>query len=108
MKSPALPIKYISFKGKKGVETKGIKTSMDVLNEEDKIEICKLSAAFKTQNEIVTYLENERGKHVSQQSISLLINSPKWSPVIDRMQIQYSQGIMKVPIAHKRNRLERL
>ena len=84
------------------------KKRLPVLTEEDKIEVCKLAASYKSTYEIRDILETERGKSVSQPNIHHIIHTLKWKPVIERMRLQYTQGIMEVPISNKRKRMERL
>ena len=55
MKSQAHPIKQSAFKGSKGKGITG--TEIAVLDDEDKLYMCKLAASFKESLEIRNLLE---------------------------------------------------
>jgi len=78
-----------------------------VLNREQQLSICKKLAEWHTPLSIQKDLEAQ-GIKFAVTTIYHYQRNPKWVPVIDRFRTQYVAGVMQVPIANKRIRLEKL
>lgn len=79
-----------------------------VLDDEDKIEICRLAACYEPATQIVEWLKQERSKSVTSSSIYSILKSAKWKPLTEKFRTQFIQGIMEEPLSNKRKRLRYL
>lgn len=78
------------------------------LTSDEKLEMCRMIAAFVRPVEIVEHFRTVIGKEISAPSVNNYKNSDKWKPLIDKYRDEYTKGVMDVPISHKRKRLEEL
>ena len=85
----------------------GVKTEA-VLTDEERLKVCEWIARFHTIHSIQQRILSEFGKSITYHAIEKYRYSPKWYPMIARLREQWSVNVMEVPIAHKRQRAERL
>jgi hypothetical protein len=78
------------------------------LSEDHKREVCDLLAQFKEPTEIAKILKDLYGVEVSPKAIYYYKSDLKWQPLIQKYREQYSLELNKVPLYHKRVRLEKL
>ena len=78
------------------------------LTEQEKVRVSEWFAEFKTPTQIRQLIKEQFGKDLTVQSIRGYVLSEKWQPRIQRLRQEYAAGVMEVPIAHKRRRLEML
>jgi hypothetical protein len=77
------------------------------LTTEQQLKVCEMLAHFKTQSEVRKEIKR-LGVDINEAAVNYYRHSKKWSALISRFRDDYLSGIMEVPIAHKRIRLERL
>ena len=75
-----------------------------VLTDEERIEACKMYASFSTFSDIRDYFK-EKGKKIHLNSIAEMTTTKRWSPLIQQLRAQFTQGIMEEPLYNKRVRL---
>ncbi len=78
------------------------------LTEEEKMQLCKLVAEFKRPFEVQKFAREAWGKNMNHQSITYYFKADRWQPIIQRFREVYLSGVMDIPIANKKVRLERL
>ncbi len=78
-----------------------------VLEEAERRQICQWYAEFRTPTEIHGLVKKEFNKTVSVKTIWEYANHPKWKPYIERLRQEWALGVMDLPLAHKRGRLEK-
>mgnify|MGYP001607190909 FL=1 len=78
------------------------------LTEDEQQQVCRWFAEFKTATQARTLLRQQCGKDVSLKNVWAYTESKKWRPMIERLRQQWVLGVMDVPLAHKRTRLEKL
>lgn len=88
---------------------RGMKFSeFTVLEESDRLEVCRRWASFESARAIVKWLKEEKDKEISEQSIHSMLRSEKWKTVIQTMREQFTQALIEEPASNKRIRLRRL
>lgn len=78
------------------------------LTDEEQWQLCHWVGQFRTPKEIAALVKERFGKELTRGSVHQYINGKRWQPLIDRCRQEWATGIMQVPIAHKRTRLEYL
>ena len=78
------------------------------LTEEEKHLAIQWHAAFMPQAEIVRRIRTQFGKSITSSTLSLMMQAPKWRPMIDRLRQEWAAGVMDLPAAHKRTRMAQL
>lgn len=78
------------------------------LTEEQRTQVCHWIAQFQKPLQITQRIKDEFGISVSRLLVYKYQRSPKWKPLIERLRQQWAQDVMAIPIAHKKDRLERL
>lgn len=91
-----------------GCEKGMTRDKIAVLTDEDRIELCKMAAEYKSYNEMLEYLRNEKRKEINRTSLWQMLNRTKWKAVVDRLRTEFMQGLMDEPMSCKRIRLRRL
>ena len=78
------------------------------LTEEAKHRVCELYAQFSTPTQVQKILKEEYQVDVSTASLCIYPRQKKWKPLIDRLRQEWAAGLMDLPLAHKRGRMEEL
>ena len=78
------------------------------LSEDEKREVCKQFGEFRTPSEIADFVRANYGKSILPQSLAHYVSSKKHGEIIRTFRQEWAVGVMAVPIAHKRYRLEQL
>lgn len=78
------------------------------LTDEEQHYICQLYATFYTPMQILRAVKTKFGKDVKLPNIMLYAQRAKWKPLIERLRQEWALGVMEIPVAHKRGRLEQL
>ena len=78
------------------------------LSEERRLELCNLLATFASNDYIKSYTKKHWGESVNSPMISYYRYSKRYKPLIDRARQEWAAGVMDLPIAHKRTRIEKL
>lgn len=76
------------------------------LNEDQKLDLISKLAMYWKAPRIVTYFKEVYGLHITDWAITRYKQGKEWQLVMDRMRSQYIAGILEVPIANKRWRIE--
>ena len=98
-----MPESETSFEGKIGTFVTAPK-----LTEEAKHRVCELYAQFHTPTQIQRILKDEFSVHITTGSLCIYPRQKKWKPLIDRLRQEWALGLMDLPLAHKRGRMEEL
>ena len=79
------------------------------LTDEEQYQICQWYAEFKTPTQIQARIKSEFGKDLTLKNVWAYANqTKKWKPMIERLRQEWALGVMDIPLAHKRGRLEEL
>ena len=81
------------------------------LSDEQQYQVCKWYAEFKTPTQIQRLVKGEFGHELTIKNIWQYGRGPtmkKWKPMIERLRQEWALGVMDIPLAHKRARLEKL
>lgn len=78
------------------------------LTEEAKHRVCELFAQFNTPSQVQRVILQEYGVTISRPSLCVYPRQKKWRPLVDRLRQEWATGIMDLPLAHKRGRMEEL
>jgi len=78
------------------------------LTSEEQLMLCKMFAQYETNDAVYKFCKNEIGKTLNMSAIRHYKESDKWRPIVNRFREEYTKGVMEVPIANKRKRLEEL
>lgn len=103
-KKPKLPMKVAPNIGTFGKPV----ANMKVLEDSERIEVCRLAASYETQQNIADWLREERGKSVTAQSIGAMLHSAKWKTLTQQFRVHFTQELMEEPLYNKRKRLQYL
>src|SRR5262245_6980786 len=77
--------------------------------EDQQHQICQWYAEFMTPEQIRRRVKEEWGIVVGPRTIWEYAHATKkWQPMIERLRQQWVLGVMDIPLAHKRARLEKL
>lgn len=85
-----------------------IKMATKKLTSDEQLEVCRQLASYRSVKDVDKFCREMFGKTLHPNSIRLYLNSQKWKPLIQKFRDEYTRGIMEVPIANKRVRLEEL
>ena len=79
------------------------------LTDEEQYQVCQWYAEFKTPTQIKKLIHDTWGKDLTIKNVWAYANqSKKWKPMIERLRQEWALGVMDIPLAHKRGRLEEL
>jgi len=78
------------------------------LSSAQKLFVCRLLAEFKSDREIMEALDKEYGVKVDISNIQWYRNRKNYANLVNKIREEYLGGLLNVPIAQKRIRLERL
>ena len=79
------------------------------LTESEQYQVCQWYGAFKTPTQIRALIKAQFGKELHPKSIwEYLHTRSRWKPLIERLRQEWALGVMDIPLAHKRARLEKL
>ena len=78
------------------------------LSEDAKHRICELFAHFHTAKVIQQRIEQEFKVKLHVSAIHRYPKEKKWKPLVDRLRQEWAEGMMEMPLAHKRGRMEEL
>jgi hypothetical protein len=78
------------------------------INEQQKLELCKLLAWFWKSPEIIKYFEDEHQLKLKPSDIKNYRAAEKWKPIIEKFRDDYLKDLNSVPLANKRKRLDEL
>lgn len=78
------------------------------LTSEEQMQVCRMFARYAKNEEVFEFCKNELGKTINLTAIKYYKESSKWKPIVNKFRDEYTKGIMEVPIANKRVRLEAL
>lgn len=85
------------------------KPGQKVFSSDEKVQICKWIAWFKSPKEIQSLVKEEFGKTIDASTLSRsYFHNPQWQELIGQLRKDFLADISTVPISHKRVRLERL
>ena len=80
----------------------------DPLTEDERHILIKELAQFLPPAKAPEWIQKNFNKKVSIGYAYQLINGPKWRPLLDRYRQEWALGIVEVPIASKRYRMQKL
>ena len=78
------------------------------LDEAQQLRVCSWIAQYKTPKEVQTLVKSEFGVEMAYHNVYSYSDSTRWKPVIEKLRSEWAAGIMAVPIANMRFRLEKL
>ena len=78
------------------------------LTEEERVQVCEWVAQFKPFPLIQEFIKQRFGKELTLQSIYGYAAAPKWKSLIYRCRQEWAAGVMELPLAHKRARIDEL
>ena len=78
------------------------------LTEQQRYELIRQLAEFKSVPEVQQFAKAEWGIEITAQTIRGYLHEKKWRPLLDRCRQEWAAGIVEIPLAHKRVRLEKL
>ena len=78
------------------------------LTDEEQHQVCVWYAQFYTPTEITRLIKEKFGKTIAINNIWQYARTNKWRPLIERLRQEWALGVMDLPLAHKRGRLEKL
>lgn len=79
------------------------------LTDEEQYQVCQWYAQFRTPTQIQRLLKETYAKELSLKVIwAYAHQQKKWKPLIERLRQEWALGVMDIPMAHKRARLEKL
>lgn len=79
------------------------------LTEAEQYQVCQWYGAFKTPTQIRRLIKEQFGKELHPKSVwEYLHTRNRWKPLIERLRQEWALGVMDIPLAHKRARLEKL
>lgn len=81
------------------------------LTDNEQYQICQWFAEFKTSSQIRSLARSQFDKDISLKSIWQYAHGntmKRWKPMIERLRQEWALGVMDIPLAHKRARLEKL
>ena len=104
------PIVYrqSSQKGKRGAIIKHGEHSVILLDDSDRMEICKMYASFESIKKIMEWLKNDRRKLISYGGVRSMLNTKRSKLIIEKFRHEFTQGILEEPLSNKRKRLQYL
>lgn len=82
------------------------KANEPILNEDQKLDLVSKLALYWKIPKIISYFRSIHNLELSEMVIYQYKKRKEWALVIDRMRTEYVAGIMEVPIANKRWRME--
>lgn len=81
------------------------------LTEEQQYQVCQWYAEFKTPRQIKNLVKERFGIELTDKTVwqySRGNQMKKWKPMIERLRQEWALGVMDIPLAHKRGRMEEL
>src|SRR3990167_1798415 len=79
------------------------------LTDEEQYQVCQWYAEFRTPTQIRKLILERYGKTLSVKNVWAYAHQiKKWKPMIERLRQEWALGVMDIPLAHKRARLEKL
>ena len=85
------------------------KAGIPKFNEEEKLQICRWIAEFRSDHDIVSLIKQNFNKSCAITNIiNNYRNGNRWKVIINRLQQEWAAGVMNIPLAHKRGRIEHL
>ena len=82
-----------------------------LLTDDEQYQVCRWYGEFKSPTQIRGLIKSEFGKEISLKNVWQYANGKqmkKWKPLIERLRQEWALGVMDIPLAHKRARLEKL
>ncbi len=71
-------------------------------------QVCQWFAEFRPLMEVVGLVKSEFGIELPRNNVWRYSTAAKWRPLVERLRQQWALGVMELPLAHKRGRLEKL
>lgn len=78
------------------------------LTDEERLQICQWLATFVPVLAIQKRIKEQFGKTVARENIYKYASTERWKPLIERCRKEWAAGVLEIPLAHKRARLEEL
>ena len=81
------------------------------LTDDEQYQVCRWYGEFKSATQIRSLIKAEFGKELSTKNVWAYAHGStmkKWKPLIERLRQEWALGVMDIPLAHKRARLEKL
>ena len=81
------------------------------LTDDEQYQVCRWYGEFKSPTQIKNLIKTHFSKDLSLKNVWAYANGnlmKKWKPLIERLRQEWALGVMDIPLAHKRARLEKL
>ena len=81
------------------------------LTDDEQYQVCRWYGEFKSPTQIKGLLKTHFDKDLTLKNVWAYANGnlmKKWKPLIERLRQEWALGVMDIPLAHKRARLEKL
>ena len=78
------------------------------LTDEEKLQLCTWLAGFTSVEDVIRQALSVFGKSLTRTAVDHYRTDPKWQPLVQRCRTEWAQRVLEVPIAHQRERLERV
>ena len=81
------------------------------LTDDEQYQVCRWYGEFKSPTQIKGLLKTHFGKDLTLKNVWAYANGnlmKKWKPLIESLRQEWALGVMDIPLAHKRARLEKL
>lgn len=81
------------------------------LTDDEQYQVCRWYGEFKSPTQIKGLIKDHFAKDLTLKNVWAYANGnlmKKWKPLIERLRQEWALGVMDIPLAHKRARLEKL